>query len=115
MDIGNTIMTGDIILLILVAVFVVAGLAISLIAITLTSIKEGNGRTPQWPVSWPDSQRTVPRQRISAESGQAILPPHQGAVPLQRADKLTERISLPPQDDASSQAVNLPRQRVHPL
>ncbi|MFI6455293.1 hypothetical protein ACIBF6_27475 [Streptosporangium amethystogenes] len=115
MDIGNTLMTGDIILLILVAVFVVAGLAVSLIAITLTSIRESDGRTPQWPVSWPDSQRTVPRQRISAESGQAILPPHQGSVPLRRADEPTERVSLPSQDDVSSQAANLPRQRAHRL
>ncbi|WP_326644753.1 hypothetical protein OG884_11160 [Streptosporangium sp. NBC_01755] len=114
MDIGNTIMIGDIILLILVAVFVVAGLAISLIAITLTSIKEGNGRTPQWPVSWPDSRTAVPRQRIGAESGQVILPPHQGAAPLRRADN-AERVSLPQQGDAPSQTMSLPRQRVHRL
>ncbi|MEV4376761.1 hypothetical protein [Streptosporangium sp. NPDC049644] len=115
MDIGNTLMTGDIVLLILVAVFVVAGLAVSLIAITLTSIKEGDGRTPQWPVSWPDSQRSVPRQRISAESGQIVLPPHQGAVPPQRDGGIAERVSQPPQDEEPSQEANLPRQRVHRL
>jgi hypothetical protein len=113
MDAKNTLMTVDIVLLAVVGFFVVVGLVVSLLAITLTSIRESNGRTPQWPVSWPNPPRSVPQQRISAESEQASVQPHQEAALPPRSDKLAERVSLPQRGDVPPQAASLPRQQAH--
>ncbi|MGJ6961123.1 hypothetical protein ACSDR0_04375 [Streptosporangium sp. G11] len=115
----NTVMTGNIVLLAIVAVFVVAGLAVSLIAITLASIKEVNGRTPQWPVSWPEPPMTLSRQRVDVASGQADLPSRRVPLPP-RADAPTPRVSLPQEAEvprqraAPPQPVDVPPQRVTP-
>ncbi|WP_440068325.1 hypothetical protein [Streptosporangium sp. OZ121] len=121
MNIGNTVLAGNIILLAIVAVFVVAGLGVSLIAITLTSIKESNGRTPQWPVSWPEPPMTLSRQRLKVASGRASLPSQQVTLSLRRAGEPARRISLPQrveiprQRPAPPQPVDVPPQRVSPL
>jgi len=99
MDVKSTILTGDLILLIFVAFFIVAGLAVSLIAITLTSIKESEGRTPQWPVSWPDSPTVVPRQRIHSPAGHVLLSSGSVTVPPQRAGDRPLRVDLPQRID----------------
>lgn len=95
MDVRSVILTSDLILLGLVAFFVMAGLAISLIAITLTSIKESEGRTPQWPVSWPDSPTVVPRQRIHSPAGHVLSHSGSVTVPPQKAGEHPRRVDLP--------------------
>ncbi|WP_436761653.1 hypothetical protein [Streptosporangium sp. V21-05] len=122
MNIGNTVLAGDIVLLALVALFVVAGLGVSLIAITLTSIKESNGRTPQWPVSWPEPPLTISRQRLDVASGRASLPSQQVTLPLSLRDageparqiNLPQRVEIPRQRLAPPQPVDVPTQRVSP-
>ncbi|GAA4202520.1 hypothetical protein GCM10022252_58800 [Streptosporangium oxazolinicum] len=106
MNIESAIMAGNVVLLVIVAVFVVAGLTVSLIAITLTSIKEAGGRTPEWPVSWPEPPLTVPRQRVGVFSGRASLP-SQVTLPPGREGEPVRRVSLP-------QRIEIPRQRIAP-
>lgn len=64
MNVGNTVMSSNIVMLAIVALLIVAGLAASLIAITLRNIGESNGRTPQWPVSWPEPPVNLPQQQL---------------------------------------------------
>ncbi|MGS2645289.1 hypothetical protein [Streptosporangium sp. LJ11] len=121
MNIGNTVLAGNIVLLAIVAVFVVAGLGVSLIAITLASIKESNGRTPQWPVSWPEPPMTLSRQRPKVASGRASLPSQQVTLSLRRAGEparqinLPQRVEIPRQRPAPPQPADVPPQRVSPL
>jgi|GEM_PF-6615902 len=98
MNIGNAIM------LAVMALFVVAGLSVSLLAITLTSIKETGGRIPQWPVSWPEPPLTISRQKPATVFGRAALPSQWVALPLRQDDETARRVSLP-------QQVEIPRQR----
>ncbi|MEU8202506.1 hypothetical protein [Streptosporangium sp. NPDC049046] len=114
MNIGNTIM------LAIVALFVVAGLTVSLIAITLTSIKETGGRVPQWPVSWPEPPLTLPQQKPGTASGPASLPSQR--VTLHPRDgetvwrvSLPQQVEIPRQRVASSRSADVPPQRVSPL
>ncbi|GHE29656.1 hypothetical protein GCM10017673_35420 [Streptosporangium violaceochromogenes] len=66
MGTGNTIMTSNVVMLVLLAVLVVAGLAVSLIAIALATIRSVNGQVPQQPA---DVERklkaSLPRQRTA--------------------------------------------------
>ncbi|MGC5014640.1 hypothetical protein ACLQ2R_28060 [Streptosporangium sp. DT93] len=142
MNVGNTVPAGSIVMLVLVAVFIVAGLTVSLIAITLTSIKENDGRTPEWPVSWPKTPVAMSGQRIALSAGRtAALPsgssgfsgssgsghpgwrvsmPHRSGDSPRRAhssrwaEASQRRVSPPQRADAPAQRVNVPRQRVNP-
>ncbi|WP_345003520.1 hypothetical protein [Streptosporangium album] len=73
------------------AVLVVVGLAVSLIAITLRNISESGGRTPQWPVSWPEPPVNLPQQQLDVSSQEAAP---QDAAP-KKADVPRQRASLP--------------------
>ncbi|MEU3165903.1 hypothetical protein [Streptosporangium sp. NPDC006930] len=102
MTIGNTVM------LVIVALFVMVGLTVSLIAITLTSIKETGGRIPQWPVSWPEPPLTLSQQKPDTASGPASLPSQRvTTLPLRQVGESARQVSLP-------QQVEIPRQRVAP-
>lgn len=133
MNIGNAVLAGNIVLLAFVALFVVAGLGVSLIAITLASIKESNGRTPQWPVSWPEPPLTTSRQRLDVASGRASLPSQQVPPPLPEREagepaprpereageparqiNLPQWVEIPRQRSAPSQPVDVPARRVSP-
>ena len=113
MDAKNTLMTVDIVLLAVVGFFVVVGLVVSLLAITLTSIRESNGRTPQWPVSWPEpsAQRSTAADQRRIGAGERAAASGGGAPAA--VDKLAERVSLPQRGDVPPQAVSLPRQQAH--
>ena len=63
MNTGNAVMTGNIIMLAIIALIVVAGLAASLIAIALQSIKSVDGKSPHSPASWPESPVDVLQRR----------------------------------------------------
>ncbi len=119
MNIGNTVLAGNIVLLVVVAVFVVAGLAVSLIAITLTSIKESGGRTPQWPVSWPEPPSALARKGLEVPSGRADPPARQvprdlGEGEGEPGSRVSPRAEIPRQRSAPPQPVDVPPQRVSP-
>ncbi|MEU8384028.1 hypothetical protein, partial [Streptosporangium sp. NPDC048865] len=108
MNIGNTDLAGNVVLLVVVAVFVVAGLAVSLIAITLTSIKESGGRTPQWPVSWPEPPSALARKGLEVPPVRADPPARQ--VPRDLGDGEGE----PGAPVSPTPRVEIPRQRLAP-
>lgn len=68
--------TGNIVMLVIMALVIIVGLAVSLIAITLRNIRESGGQTPQWPVSWPEPPATLPQQQVEPpeEQERASLP-----------------------------------------
>lgn len=66
MNTGNADMTSTIIMMAIIALIVVAGLAASLIAIALQSIKSVDGKCPHSPASWPETPVDVLRQGMKA-------------------------------------------------
>lgn len=105
MDTGNILTTGNIIMIAIISVLVVAGLAASLITITLRNIRETDGQTPQWPVSWPESPVNLPPQRAS-------LPESQEDVPQRRVESSQTPEDVPQRRVEPSQSPeNVPQQR----
>lgn len=98
MNTGNAGMTGTIIMLAIIALIVVVGLAASLIAIALQSIKSVDGKCPHSPASWPETPVDVLQQRAEA--------------PESSMDQSRGQVSLPePSANSTETPVDVPRQR----
>ncbi len=72
---GNIVMTSNIVMLAILALLVVAGLAISLIAIALATIRSVDGQEPQQPADISKAERMrqqtqLPRQRTGSSQAQ---------------------------------------------
>lgn len=77
MDAANTIMSSNIVMIAIIAVVVIVGLTASLIVLTLRNIREIDGQTPQWPVSWPEPPVNLPQQQVDVPQQRASLPQSQ--------------------------------------
>lgn len=110
MDVGNTIMTSNVVMLALLAVLVVAGLAVSLIAIALATIRSVNGQVPQQPADVERKPKaSLPRQRTAPEPPASLEGPASSEEPAPAGETEPREALLAPGPPRSPRSPRPPR------
>ncbi|GAA3094961.1 hypothetical protein [Streptosporangium carneum] len=95
METGNIVMSSNVVMLAILALLVVAGLAISLIAIALATIRSVDGQAPQQPADISKAQRLKEqlKEQLAQQTGQQTG--QQTELPRQRtgSSRDSERLS----------------------